>query len=79
MRYDTVSLGVAVFYVLKDRSAYMFRVRHSIAILECRTTLRNVGNCLPVNMAFNSLEYLNLQRHRCENLRSRKVGDLRVT
>ena len=40
MEYDTVSLGVAVCYVLKDRSAYMFRVKHSISILEGRTTLQ---------------------------------------
>ena len=39
MEYDTVSLGVTVFYVLKDRSAYIFRVKHSISILEGRTTL----------------------------------------
>ena len=77
MEYDTLSLGVAV-YVLMDRSAYIFRVKHAISILEGRTTLRNVGNYLPVDMAFNIPEYSNLQRHRCENLRSRKVGDVRI-
>jgi len=78
MEYDTVSMGVAVCYVLKDRSAYIFRVKHSISILEGRTTLQNVGNYLPVDMAFNIPEYSNLRRHRCENLRSCKVGDLRI-
>jgi len=72
MEYDTVSLGVAVCYVLKDRSACIFRVKHSIYIFEGRTTLQNV------DMAFNIPEYSNLQRHWCANLRSRKVGDLRI-
>jgi hypothetical protein len=57
MQYDTVSLGVEVCYVLKDCSAYIFRVKHSIYILEGRTTLQNVGNYLPVDMAFNIPEY----------------------
>jgi len=78
MEYDTVSLGVAVCYVLKDRSARIFRVKHSISILKGSTTLQNVGNYLPVDMAFNIPEFSNLQRHRCGNLRSRKVGDLRI-
>jgi hypothetical protein len=49
--YDTMSSGVAFLYVLKDHSVYTYRVKHSIAILEGRTTLRNVGNFLPVDMA----------------------------
>jgi hypothetical protein len=68
MEYDTMSLGVAVCYVLKDRSAYIFRIKHSIYILESGTTPQNVGNYLPVDMAFKIPEYSNLQRHRCENL-----------